>query len=144
MVLIQNHNKGPFDPKYIGDYRVVSIKGNQVKIQPAVLGPTEMKHIGQVKYVLPADKYIDKLPEYSGFGRKTALRINPDQILDLHWKLTNTYHATNIGQTEVDTTNVSIHDITVNALKCKTSLSTDTYTTQSRHEPLICSVLPLV
>ena len=22
-VLIQNHNKGPFDPKFIGDYRVV-------------------------------------------------------------------------------------------------------------------------
>ena len=26
--LIQNHVKGPFDPKYIGDYRVVSLKGN--------------------------------------------------------------------------------------------------------------------
>ena len=24
-VLIQNHNKGPFDPKFIGDYRVVSL-----------------------------------------------------------------------------------------------------------------------
>ena len=30
-VLIQNHVKGPFDQKYIGDYRVVSLKGNQVK-----------------------------------------------------------------------------------------------------------------
>ena len=26
MVLIQNHVKGPFDPKCIGDYRVVSLK----------------------------------------------------------------------------------------------------------------------
>ena len=34
MVLIQNHVKGPFDPKYIGNYRVISIKGNQVEIQP--------------------------------------------------------------------------------------------------------------
>ena len=25
--MIQNHVKGPFDPKYIGDYRVVSLKG---------------------------------------------------------------------------------------------------------------------
>ena len=24
-VLVQNHTKGPFDPKYIGDYRVVSL-----------------------------------------------------------------------------------------------------------------------
>ena len=41
MVLIQNHVKGPFDPKYIGDYRVFSLKGNQVEIQPTVGGRTE-------------------------------------------------------------------------------------------------------
>ena len=35
MVLVQNHPKGPFDPKYIGDYQVVSLKGNQVEVQPA-------------------------------------------------------------------------------------------------------------
>ena len=116
MVLIQNHNKGPFDPKYIGDYRVVSLKGNQVEIQPTVGGPTEMKHIKHVKYILPPDKYIDQLLDYSGFGRKTTLRINPDQILDLHWKLTNTYHTTNIGQTEIGNTSISIHDITVKLL----------------------------
>ena len=29
-VLVQNHVKRPFDPKYIGNYRVVSLKGNQV------------------------------------------------------------------------------------------------------------------
>ena len=142
-VVIQNHNKGPSDPKFIGDFRVVSLKGNQVKIQPAVGGPTEMKHIKHVKYVLPTDKYINKLPDYSGFGRKTTLRINPDQIPDLHWKLANTYHTTDIGQIEI--TNVSIHDIIVNTVTCtcNTSLSTETYTTQSRCEPLACSVLPV-
>ena len=31
-VLVQNHTKGPFNPKYIGDYHVVSLKGNQVEI----------------------------------------------------------------------------------------------------------------
>ena len=144
MVLIWNHNKGPFDPKYIGHYRVVFLKGNQVEIQPAVGGPTEMKHIKHVKYVLPADKYIDKLPDYSRFGRKTTLRINPNQIPDLHWKLANTYHTTNLGQTETENTSVSIHDITVNIFDCvcKASLGIETYTTQSRHEPLVCSILP--
>ena len=122
---------------------MVSLKGNQVEVQPAVRGPTEMKHIKHIKYVLPADKYINKLPDYSGFGRKTTLRINPDQIPDLCWKLTNTYHTTNIGQTEI--TNVSIHDITIDTstCTCNMSLNTETYTTQSRHEPLVCSVLPL-
>ena len=76
-VLIQNHTRGPFEPKYVGDYRVVSLKGNQVEIQPAIDGKTEMKHIKHVKYVLPADKCINQLQSYAWFGRKTTLRINP-------------------------------------------------------------------
>ena len=33
-VLVQNHTRGPFDPKYVGDYCVVSLNGKQVKVQP--------------------------------------------------------------------------------------------------------------
>ena len=96
-VLVQNHLKGLFDPKYIGDYRMVSLKGNQVEVQPTNGGPTEMKHIKHVKYILPANRCINQLPNYFMFGRKTTLRMNPDHILDLHWNLANTYHTTNIG-----------------------------------------------
>ena len=115
-----------------------------MEIQSAVGGPTEMKHIKHVKYILPTDKYIDQLPDYSGFGRKTTHRINPDQIPDLHWKLTNTYHTTNIGQSEIGSTSISIHDITVKTFDCmcKTRLNTETCTTQSRCEPIVCSVIP--
>ena len=31
-VLVQNCTKGPLDPKYVGDYCVVSLKGNQVEV----------------------------------------------------------------------------------------------------------------
>ena len=110
-VLVQNQVKGPFDPKYIGDYRVVSLKGNQVEVQPANRGPTEMKHIKHVKYILPIDKYIKYLPDYSMFRRKMTLRMNPDYIPDLHWKLVNTYHTTGIGQTEIQNTTASVHFI---------------------------------
>ena len=114
-----------------------------MEIQPAIGGPTEMKHIKHVKYVLTTDRYISQLPNYSWFGRKTTLRINPDHTPELHWKLTDTYHTTNIGQTEVKD-NI-IHDITLNTLTCadNISLSTETYTTQSKCEPLVCSVLPI-
>ena len=54
-VLVHNHIKGPFDPKYVGDYHVVSLRGNQVEVQPSIGGPTEMKHIKHVKYILPVD-----------------------------------------------------------------------------------------
>ena len=96
---------------------MVSLKGNQVEIQPAVGGSTEMKHIKTCQICSTCiDKYINKLPDYSRFGRKTMLRINSDQIPDLHWKLANTYHTTEIGQTEI--TNISIHDITINTFTC--------------------------
>ena len=142
-VVIQNHTKGPFDPKYIGDYRVVSLKGNQVEIQPAKGGLTEMKHIKHVKHVLPTDRYINQLPNYSKFGRKTTLRINPDQIPDLHWELAHTYHTMNIGQISITSHNV--HDITLTTpVKINhTNLDTETRTTQSKREPLVCSILPI-
>ena len=145
-VLIQNHNKGPFYPKYIGDYRVISLKGNQVEIQPAVGGLSEMKHIKHVKYILPTDKYVNQLLDYSGFGRKATVRINPSQIPDLHWKHTNLYHTTNIGQMDDVTISVCVHSITTTSSngEYKTSLSTETYTTQSRPEPIIYSVMPIV
>ena len=97
-VLVQNHSKRPFDPKYVGDYHVVAIKGNQVEVRPSIGGPTEMKHIKHVKYIHPVDKYIKHVPDYSTFGRKTTLRIKPRQISDLHWQLENTFHTTNISQ----------------------------------------------
>ena len=42
--------KGPFNPKYIGDYHVVSLKGNQVQVRPSIGGPTEMKHVKHYNY----------------------------------------------------------------------------------------------
>ena len=101
-----------------------------------------MKHVKHVKYIPPTDKYISKLLDYSGFGRKMKLRINLDQILDLHWKLANSHHTTGIGQ--IEATNISIHNITTETLThtCNSNLSIKTCTIQSRHEPL-CSLLPI-
>ena len=62
---------------------MVSIKGNQIEVRPSIGGPTEMKHMKHVKYVLPADQYIKHIPDYSTFGRKATLRMNPKQIPDL-------------------------------------------------------------
>ena len=53
---------------------MVAINGNQVEIRPSVGGPTEMKHVKHVKYILPADRYIKQLPSYYTFGRKSTLR----------------------------------------------------------------------
>ena len=72
-----------------------------------------MKHVKHVKYIHPIDKYIKYIPDYSTFGRRTTLRINPKQIPDLHWQLPDTFHTTNIGQS---TLHVCTPSVDVNTL----------------------------
>ena len=74
--------------------------------------------------------------------------MNPDKIPDLHWKLVNTYHTTNIGQTRPQATNISTHFIDVDTVSyaggtkygnwCGTTLNTDTITLQSNVKPVVC------
>ena len=111
--MVQIHNKGPFDPKYIGDYCVVSIKGNQGEVRPSIGGPTEMKHVKHVKYVLPADQYIKTYSRLFYFWKKSYTENESKQIPDLHWQLVDTYHTTNIGQStlHMSTTSVDIHTL---------------------------------
>ena len=85
----------------------------------------EMKHVKHVKYILPADKYIKQIPDYTVFGRKTTLRLNPDKIPNLHWSLADSYHTTNIGLAVSNTMSLSTNCIEINTLsyvegdKCK-------------------------
>ena len=44
--------------------------------------------------MLPADNVIASLPDYSAFGRKTTLRLNPDKILDLNWNIATQLNTT--------------------------------------------------
>ena len=148
-VLVCNHTKGPFDPKYVGDYHVVSLKGNQVEVRPSIGGPTKMKHMKRVKCVLPADQYIKHIPDYSTFGRKATLRMNLSQIPDLHWQLTDTYHMTNIGQSTLHIFNMSIPSVDVHTLSFaggrkyenayEITLHIDTTTIDSNVNTIVCS-----
>ena len=55
-----------------------------MEIRPSIGGHTEMRHVKHVKYILPAERYIKQIPDYTAFGRKTMLRLNPDKIPNLH------------------------------------------------------------
>ena len=109
-----------------------------------------MKHIKHVKYVLPADKYARHLPDYSAFVRKPTLRMNPDQIPDLHWNLASTYHTTGIGCVGTQSIDVTTHYINVitsshakgnkYGVWCGTTLNTKTSTLQSNRKTPKCSI----
>ena len=89
-VMIKNHTAGPFEPVHKGNYCVVAIKGNQVEVVSAEGGKNQMVHITDVKYILPAENIIAKLPDYNKFCNKTKLSLHPENISDLYWELATT------------------------------------------------------
>ena len=86
LVMVKKHLRKTFDPKDEGTFRVLSIKGNQAQVTPVGLKhDPHMVHVSHLKQVFPANIIIDKILDYSTFGRKTKLAIHPDQIPDLGW-----------------------------------------------------------
>ena len=94
LVLVKDHTAKAFQPRFKGNYRVVSQKGNQVEIQPAEGGETIKFHVTDVKKITPVDQAISQLPDYNKLGRLTKLRLNPKNIPDLDWQLTSELNTT--------------------------------------------------
>ena len=82
---------------------------------PSTGGKSHFVHIQDIKYILPADSIIAKLPDYENFGRKTKLRLNPDNIPDLHCELAtlaNTITATTTSYSAPKSDFISVNTIT--------------------------------
>ena len=126
-VMIKDHTAGPFDPVYKGNYKVVAIKGNQVEVTPAEGGKNQMVYITDVKYILPADNIIAKLPDYNKFGCKTKLRLNPQNIPDLNLELAITANTKPIPTTTTITYTLPMSAVmtTTTSIPCIVSVKID-------------------
>ena len=111
LVLIKDHTAKALQPCYVGNYRIFSFKVNQVEVCKAEGGNTTWVHLTDVKYILPVDNVITKLPDYQSFGRKTKLRLNLDRIPNLHWSLSTTLNTTATLMTQQSQMQTSIVSI---------------------------------
>ena len=91
-VLVKNHTAKAFEPKFQGDYRVVTIRGNQVEVQPSTGGNTSRVHITDVKRIEPVDKILQDLPKEE-FGRRSKIALPVESIPDLGWTLSTTVNT---------------------------------------------------
>ena len=122
MVHLRSHDAKSLELRFKGEYRVVSIKGNQVQIIPK-----EGVHIVDLKYILPVDAIISTIPPNDNAQRATKLTINPKNVPNLNWILATTLNTNFTTQT------LSIRDT-------QPKLTT---TTVSTVNTLISSVLPI-
>ena len=109
-----------FQPRFKGNYRVVSQRGKQVKIWPAEGGETVKFHVTDVKKITLIEQAISQLPDYNKLGRLTKLRLNPKNIPDLDWHLVS----------EPNTTPILYHTAKINNQTAPTVQTTPTMVTE--------------
>ena len=123
LVLVKDHTAKPFQPRFKGNYRVISQKGNKVEIRPAEGGETIKFHVTDVKKITSVDQAISQLPDYNKLGRLTKLRLNPKNIPGLDWQL-----ASELNTTPVLYRTAKIDDQTVPMVQTTPTIVTEVVT----------------
>ena len=127
LVLVKDHMAKAFQPRFKGNYRVVSQKGNQVEIRPVEGGETVKFHITDVKKIILVEQAISQLPDYNKLGRLTKLRLNPKNIPDLDWQL-----ASELNITPILYRTAKINDQTVSTVQTTPTMVTEVMTKMTK------------
>ena len=123
LVFVKDHTAKAFQPRFKGNYRVISQKGNQVEIWLAEGGETVKFHVTDVKKIIPVDQAISQLSNYNKLGRLTKLRLNPKNIPDLDWQL-----ASELNTTSTLYRTAKIDDQTVSMVQTMPTMVTEVMT----------------
>ena len=72
---------------------MLKTRGNKVDVQSVPGDLVKTVHIKDIKVVLPVDRVINEMPDYTKFGRKSKLDLDPTKIRDLNWVLSTKMHT---------------------------------------------------
>ena len=100
--MLKRHDKKAFEPVYKCYYRVLKIRGNQVDAQSVPGTQVKTVHIKDIKVILPVDQVINEI-NYTNFGRKSKLDLDPNKIPELNWVLFTRMHTYTTPTTTVST-----------------------------------------
>ena len=95
LIMLKRHDKKTFEPVYEGYYHVIQIRGNQVDVQSTTENQTKTVQIKDVKVVLPVDRVINEMPDYTKFGRKSKLDPRLEMGIIDQIKYTDNTHCNN-------------------------------------------------
>ena len=84
LILIKNYTAKSFEPKYKGNYRVVKIHSNNVKIQDFT-GNISMVHVTDIKRTTLTEQVAGDYEQLGKQGRFSKKRIPRSYIPDLDW-----------------------------------------------------------
>ena len=75
--------------------------------------------------VLPVDRVINEIPDYTKFGRKSKLDLDPTKIPDLNWDLSTKLHTQTTPTTTVSLPSPTVVNTMVKMLVVSSITFTD-------------------
>ena len=95
LVLVKDPESAAFDPKYMPNYRITAVYGqNRIEVQDEK-GNKSVRRAAHVKICEPVDKVINQLPPqtvYEQYGRSSKLLIHPKDVPEVPLQLFNGQH----------------------------------------------------
>ena len=92
LVLVKDPESAAFDPKYMPNYRIMTMYGrNRIEVQDEK-GNKSVRRAAHIKICEPVDKVINQLPPqtvYEQYGRSSKLLIHPKDVPDVPLQLFN-------------------------------------------------------
>ena len=85
-VVVRDHTRGVWDPKYERMYRVISVKDRQLEVEDK-LGKKRLVNISDVAFEYPANVIANSGPEAAAFGRRAKYVAHPSYLENLNWTL---------------------------------------------------------
>ena len=110
LIMLKRHDKKTFKPVYEGYYRVLKTRGNQVDVQSVLGAQVKTVHIKDIKIILPVDRVINEIPDYTKFGRRSKLDLDPARIPDLNWVLSIRTHTHTTPTTTINVPSQTVVD----------------------------------
>ena len=101
--MLKRHNKKTCEPAYEGYFHVLKLRGNQVDVQPTSEGQVKTVHMKDVKVILPVDWVLNEVLDYTNYGRKSKVDLDPNKIPELNWALSTWIHTYTTPTTTVGT-----------------------------------------
>ena len=82
---------------------MLKVRGNQVDAQSVSEGQIKTVHVKDIKIILPVDRRINEMPDYTKFGKKSKLDLDPNKIPVLNFVLSTRIHMLTTPTTTAST-----------------------------------------
>ena len=101
LVLVKDPESAAFDPKYMPNYRVTAVYGqNWIEVQDEK-GNKLVRRAAHIKICEPVDKVLNQLPPqtvYEQYGRSSKLLIHQRDVPEVSLQLFNGQHQKELGK----------------------------------------------